>query len=106
MTILDLYSVRWHIETVYRYFKDLLGFDEYQMWSYKAVGRYWCIQHLTYAYLEFQRQEWGQSQEMTLGDTVRRIRMEHLGNLVVDVYQQALNSTPLSQVLAELKLTA
>lgn len=106
VTILDLYSVRWHIETGYRYFKDLLGFDEYQMWSYKSIERYWCIQYLTYAYLEFQRQEWGQSQEMTLGDTVRRIRMEHLGNLVVYVYQQALNSTPLSQVLAELKLTA
>ena len=88
-----------------RYFKALLGFDEYQMWSYKAIERYWCIQYLMYAYLEFQRQEWGHSQEMTLGDTVRRIRMEHLGNLVVYVYHQALNSTPLSQVLSDLKLT-
>ncbi|MHB1683508.1 MAG: hypothetical protein ACYCYO_11905 [Bacilli bacterium] len=43
---------------------------------------------------------------MTLGDTVRRIRMEHLGNLVVYVYQQALDRTPLSEVLDELKLTA
>ena len=31
VTILGLYSVRWHKETGYRYFKDLLGFDEYQM---------------------------------------------------------------------------
>lgn len=42
---------------------------------------------------------------MTLGETVRRIRMEHLGNLVVYAYQQALHSTPLSLVLTELKLT-
>jgi len=106
VTILKLYAVRWQIETGYRYLKDLLGFDQYQMWSYKSVERYWCIQYLTYAYLEFQRQEWSQTQELTLGDTVRHIRMEHLGNLVVYVYQQALNHMPLYEVLAELKLTA
>jgi len=33
-------------------------------------------------------------------------RMEQLGNLVVYVYQQALNHMPLYEVLAELKLTA
>ena len=53
-----------------------------------------------------QRLEWSSSSEMTLGDTVRRIRMEHMGDVVVYVYQQALRHTPLLQVLAELKLTA
>ncbi|HET7578980.1 MAG TPA: hypothetical protein VFK33_06840 [Bacillales bacterium] len=35
--ILRYYNVRWHIETGYRYFKDLLGFDQYQMLSYKGI---------------------------------------------------------------------
>ena len=35
VTILRYYNARWHIETGYRYFKDLLGFDQYQMLSYK-----------------------------------------------------------------------
>jgi len=49
------------------------------MWSYKAIERYWCIQYLMYAYLEFLHQ--GRvSYEMTLGNTVRRVRMDHLGS--------------------------
>ncbi len=39
VTILRHDLVRWNIETGYRYFKDLLGFDPYQMQSYQAIER-------------------------------------------------------------------
>ncbi|MCF8568006.1 hypothetical protein LLE49_25100 [Alicyclobacillus tolerans] len=75
----------------YRYFKDLLGFDHYQMQSYQAIERFWTILYIVYAYLEFfQRLEWSGKQTLTLGDVVWRIRNEHLGNIVCYVYQQAL----------------
>jgi len=63
--------------------KDLLDLDQYPMWSYKSIERYGSIQYLTYTYLECKHREWSQTQKLTLGGTVRHIRMEHLGNLVV-----------------------
>jgi len=107
VTILRYYTERWNIETGYRYFKDLLGFDQYQVQSYQAIERYWDIQFLVYAYLEFQRIEWSAGHATcTLGDTVRRIRNEYLGTMMCYVYQQALENKPLAQVLRELQLSA
>ncbi|WP_158553347.1 IS701 family transposase [Peribacillus saganii] len=106
VTILEYYHVRWEIETGYRYFKELLGFDQYQMLSFKAIERYWVIQYLTQNFLEVQRSEWSKGSPLSLGDTVRRIRSEMLGQLVVYVYQEGLANTPLKQVLRTLKLIA
>jgi hypothetical protein len=107
VTIFRYYHVRWNIETGYRYFKDLLGFDQYQLLSYKAIQRFWVIQFLTQNFLEIQRHEWSVGpKSLTLGDVVRRIRKEHFGQLVVYVYEQALAQKPLHQVLQNLKLIA
>ena len=106
VTVLRHYLVRWNIETGYRYFKDMLGFDHYQMHTYQAIERFWTIQYLVYAYLEFQRLDWSNNPTLTLGDVVRRIRNEHLGNIVCYVYQQALEKQPLVKVLKSLRLSA
>jgi len=107
VTILRYYHVRWHIETGYRYLKELLGFDQYQLLSFKAIQRFWVIQFITQNFLELQRHEWSVGPTpLTLGDVVRRIRKEHFGQLVVYVYEQALTQKPLHQVLRDLKLIA
>lgn len=107
VTILGYYHVRWHIETGYRYFKELLGFDQYQMWSFQAIERFWVIQFLTQNFIELQRMEWSKSHaSLTFGDAVRRIRQEYFGQLVVYVYEEALKKTPLFEVLSRLKITA
>lgn len=106
VTILEYYNVRWEIETGYRYFKELLGFDQYQLLSFKAIERYWAIQYLVQNFLEFQRFEWSKTKPLTLGDAVRRIRSEMLGQLVMYAYQEGLASTPLKLVLKTLKLIA
>jgi hypothetical protein len=107
VTILRYYDVRWHIETGYRYFKDLLGFDQYQLWSFQAIERFWVIQFMTQNFVEMQRKEWSKpNTALTFGDVVRRIRQEYFGQLVVYVYEQALAKTPLFEVLSRLKITA
>jgi hypothetical protein len=96
---------RWNIETGYRYFKELLGFDQYQLLSFVGIERFWAIQFLTYNFLEFQRMEWSKaSSSMTLGDVVNRIRQEYLGQIIVSVYQQALEHKPLKEILTWLKI--
>ncbi|HHW36715.1 MAG TPA: transposase [Bacillales bacterium] len=98
VTILRYYSNRWQIEVGYRYFKELLGFDQYQLLSHKGIERFWNIQFLTYNYLEVQRYEWETGESLTIGDVVRRIRKENLGQLIVYTYTQALNRKPLADV--------
>lgn len=106
VTILRYYEVRWNIETGYRYFKDLLGFDHYQLLSYKGIERYWCLQFLTYNFLEYQRKEWKKEGIVTIGDTVRRIRRDHLGQLILYAYEQGISQRPLAKVLKCLNLSA
>ena len=106
VTILRYYEVRWHIETGYRYFKELLGFDQYQHLSHKGIELFWNLQFLVYTFLEHQRHEWGTSNFLTLGDVVRHLRQEHLGQLVVYGYEQALAKRPIKEVLKSLKLAA
>lgn len=106
VTILEYYHIRWEIETAYRYFKELLGFDQYQLLSFKAIERYWVIQYLTQNFLEQQRHEWSKDSPITLGDTARKIRSDILGQLVVYAYQEGLANTPLKKVLGALKLAA
>ncbi|WP_229522542.1 hypothetical protein [Paenibacillus monticola] len=107
VTIQRYYAVRWNIETGYRYFKELLGFDQYQLLSFTGIQRFWAIQFLTQNVLESQRQEWMKKQaELTLGDVVRRIREEYFGQTIVYVYQQALEKKPLFDILKQLKLSA
>jgi hypothetical protein len=106
VTIQSYYDVRWSIETGYRFFKELLGFDEYELHSFKAIKRFWCIQFLVYNYLEFQRNMWATECSLTIGDVVRRIRKEHFGQLIVYVYQQALEKKPITEVLQTFKISA
>jgi hypothetical protein len=107
-TIQRYYHVRWNIETGYRYFKELLGLDQYQLLSYFGIQRFWAIQFLTQNFLESQRQNWMKrdDSDLTLGDVVRRIREEHFGQIIIYVYQQALEKKPLFDILKQLKLPA
>jgi hypothetical protein len=107
VTIQRYYHVRWNIETGYRYFKELLGFDQYQLLSFEGIQRFWAIQYLTQNFLEFQRQDWMKNaKHLTLGDVVYRIRQEYFGQVIVYVYQQALEKKPLFDILKHLKIPA
>jgi SRSO17 transposase len=105
VTILDYYRFRWNIETGYRYLKDLLGFDQYQMRSFQAIKRYWAIQFLVYNYLEIQRHEWSQgANSLTIGDVVRRIRNDFLGQITFYVHEQTCKGIPFNEIAKALKL--
>lgn len=107
ITILSYYRIRWHIETGYRYFKELLGFDQYQLLSFKGIHRHWAIQFLTQNLLEIQRVEWSKpSSKLTLGDVVRRFRHEHKGQMMLYVFEQALQNKPLFDILQDLKMVS
>lgn len=74
------------------------------MLSYKGIQRFWCIQFLVYNFLEYQRKQEEHEIPMTIGDVVRRIRKDHLEQLVVYAYEQGLDQKPLAKVLESLKI--
>lgn len=43
--------MRWNIEMGYRYFKELLTFDQYQLLTLHGIGRFRAIQFLTQNFL-------------------------------------------------------
>jgi len=106
VTVLRYYAVRWQIKVGYRYFKELLGFDQYQHLSHKGIERFWTIQFLAYTILELQRKKWENGSPLTLGDVVRRIRKDCIGQLIVYAYEQGWERKPLADVLKNLRLTS
>jgi hypothetical protein len=70
---------RWEIEMLFADVKELLGIDQYQMMSAKAIQRFWVLVIIAYGYLEKQRvhlqQERGQHQ--TIGDACRHVQRQH-----------------------------
>lgn len=68
--IISYYLNRWEIEVSFRYQKDSLGLDHYEMRSLKGINRYWQIIYLAQNYLFLKCKD---SKE-TLGKTISKER--------------------------------
>lgn len=51
--IVRRYTRRWRIEDVFKELKDVLGFDQYQVRSVKAVEHIWCLALVAHTYLQW-----------------------------------------------------
>ncbi|SDJ44498.1 hypothetical protein SAMN04487909_1181, partial [Aneurinibacillus migulanus] len=90
-----------------RYFKELLGFDQYQHLSHKGIERFWTIQFLAYTFLALEQAKGKRhSPSLTLGDVVRRIRKDCMGQLILYAYEQGWAQKPLVEVLKNLRLSS
>lgn len=49
--IISFYLKRWDIETAFRYQKENLGLDQYQMRKFKGIKRFWYLIYLAHNYL-------------------------------------------------------
>lgn len=106
-TIMEYYSKRWGIETSFRYLKDRLGFDHYQMRSLKAIKRFWIVQYIAYGYIEFYRFRYCNSFNIeNLGAAIDHIKAFNMRNLVDYVYKCGKSNIDLSAVYKALKLIA
>lgn len=53
--IIEYYGYRWEIEVAFRYKKQRLGLEDYEMRSLKGIERFWSLIYLVYDFLELQR---------------------------------------------------
>lgn len=106
-TILEYYSKRWDIEVSYRYHKDSLGFDEYQVESLTSIKRFWSMVFMSYTFLELFRVSHGKSLRLgNLGDTVRYFRKQYLVSIARFAYTCAENGVSIDTVVTKLRAAA
>lgn len=79
--IIDYYLNRWDIEVGFRYQKESLGLDHYQMRNLKGINRFWEIIYLAHSYLALKL--WKSEKFLTLGDVIQEEKFLNSKNLIV-----------------------
>lgn len=108
-TIMELYAVRWEIETFHKQVKQLLGLSDNQCVSERSVRRMWTLVLIAYSYLVIDRVEYseeykgGRGRMPTLGEVVRSHQKEGHLALVEWVYSEAQKGTELEELLGQIR---
>ncbi|MFZ5351136.1 MAG: IS701 family transposase [Bacillota bacterium] len=105
--ILEYYQNRWDIEVSYRYHKNSLGFDEYQVESLTSIKRFWSMVFMTYTFLELFRVSSKSTLKLqNLGDTIGYFREQYLVCIAKFVYSCAEKGVSLNAAITKLGLAA
>jgi SRSO17 transposase len=77
--LLEHIAARWDIEQLFADTKELLGLDQYQLMSAKAIRRFWTLAMLAYCFLDEERVRLQREQHRhtTIGDAWRHTRQTH-----------------------------
>lgn len=102
--IFEYYKNRWEIETSFRYQKDRLGLDQYEMRSLKGIERFWELIYLVYNYLELKR--FVSKAKENLGKVIDKIRAMRIKVVISYVFEMAKNGVELAELLKTLRVLA
>jgi len=106
-TILEYYQNRWDIEVSYRYHKNSLGFDEYQVESLTSIKRFWSMVFMTYTFLELFRVSNKKTLKLgTIGDTIGYFRKQYLVTIAKFAYTCAEKGVNIDAVITKLGMAA
>lgn len=107
LAIIEYYQNRWDIEVSYRYHKNSLGFDGYQVESLTSIKRFWSMVFTTYTFLElFRASNKKTLQLQNLGDTIGYFREQYLVCIAKFAYSCAENGVSLNAVITKLGFAA
>lgn len=105
--ILEYYQNRWDIEVSYRYHKNSLGFDEYQVESLTSIKRFWSMIFMAYTFLELFRASNGKTLKLkTIGDTIRYFRQQYMVEIAKFAYSCAAEGVSLESMISKLGIAA
>lgn len=89
-TLLRHLAARWDIEVLFADAKELLGLDQYQVMSARALLRFWTLVLAAYVFLEEQRaileQDWQRT--VSIGQTQQEVQRVHWFHLITWMQQQ------------------
>lgn len=102
-TIIQYYQNRWDIEVSYRYHKNSLGFDEYQVESLTSIKRYWSMVFMAYTFLELHRVSNRKTLKLkTIGDTIVYFRNLYMVDIAKYAYSCAVNGVGVDSMITKL----
>ena len=105
--ILSYYQNRWDIEVSYRYLKNSLGFDEYQVESLISIKRFWSMVFMTYTFLELFRVSKKKTLKLqNLGETIGYFRGQYLVSIAKFAYDCAVKGISVDTVITKLGVVA
>jgi SRSO17 transposase len=101
-TLLGNIAARWDVEVLFADSKDLLGLDQYQVMSARAIVRFWTLTLTAYAFLDEERDRLRQAwqRHVTIGDARREVQRVHWRHLIDWMHQQ-FQSGATSQTVSE-----
>lgn len=102
--IIEYYGHRWEIEVSFRYQKERLGLDNYEMRSLKGIERFWELLYLLYNFLELKRFK-SQITE-NLGKLIDRLKVKRKREVISYVYEKALSGAKLEELYEEFRVPA
>jgi len=88
--LLEHIAQRWEIEVLFADVKELLGIDQYQVMSAKAIQRFWVLVMIAYGYLEKERGrlQYEQGRHQTIGDACRHVQRQHWSHFLDWLYDR------------------
>lgn len=102
--IIEYYGHRWEIEVSFRYQKERLGLDNYEMRSLKGIERFWELLYLIYDFLELKRFKNLVSEN--LGELIDRLKTKRKREVITYVYEKALSGAKLEELYKEFRVSA
>lgn len=100
--ILEYYRNRWEIETSFKYQKDRLGLDQYEMRNLKGIERFWELLYLVYNYLEIKRHK--EKTFKILGEFINSLRATRSREIIDYIYDEAKKGTKKEKLYNYLKV--
>jgi hypothetical protein len=96
---------RWAIEALFADFKELMGSDQYQVRSARAITRFWALGLCVYQYLDEQRArlEDERACHVTLGEARAWVREQHADHLLDWLFDRFETGASLDQIRRQLK---
>ena len=102
--IIEYYGHRWEIEVSFRYQKERLGLDNYEMRSLKGIERFWELLYLLYNFLELKRFKNRVSEN--LGELIDKLKVKRKREVISYVYERALSGAKLEELYEEFRVPA
>jgi hypothetical protein len=98
-------AARWDIEVLFADTKEILGLDQYQLMSAKAIQRFWTLVMLAYYFLNQERIQLQNEQHRhtTIGEAWRHKRQTHWRHFIDWLHAQFVdNGVPPSELYDQL----
>ena len=102
--IIEYYGYRWEIEVSFRYKKQRLGLNDYEMRSFKGIERFWSLVYLIYNFLEIKRYK--SNIKDNLGAILDKIKIKNKADFIGFIYDKFSEGKSKQELLLNLGIPA